>query len=371
MTRRTNLAANLDIKLMKKRELLRIAQVAHIWNRIPPDTYGGGERRIHPLTEELVKQGHDVTLYATGDSVTSARLKSVYPRALTVAMNDDEAYIYDHYLYRHVAQALADSGEFDLIHFHLGCSILPLSVFSEAKVLHTIPTCITVDDVWTLDQHPEVAVNGISVQQLAPVPESRRRNIPVIYNGCDVDTYRLANGTPEHLVFLGRMVDYKGPLEAIHIARAAKRPIVLAGEPLTREDQAYFDLNIKPLIDENNVIYMGPVNDQQKSELFSKAIALVFPIDWEEPFGYVMIEAMACGIPVIALDRGSVAEVVDFGITGYYSSALDELSGFVDDATNLDRQVIRERTRERFSCQRMVEDYLDLYESLLEPGLQQ
>jgi glycosyltransferase involved in cell wall biosynthesis len=211
-----------------------------------------------------------------------------------------------------------------------------------------------------------VSVNGISHNQLDPVPKSRRENIPVIYNGCDIDAFELANGPAEYLVFLGRMVDYKGPLEAIKIARESGRPIVLAGEPLTREDEIYFKQNIRPHIDDKNVIYVGPVNDQQKSELFRKAIALVFPIHWEEPFGYVMIEAMACGIPVLACNRGSVAEVVDFGVTGYYTSTWEELPAFVNKATNLDRTVIHEEARQRFSYQRMVEDYLDIYQSLVQ-----
>lgn len=351
---------------MKRIKSLRIAQVGPIWNRIPPYTYGGGERRIHPLTEELVKQGHDVTLYATGDSVTSAKLKSIYPISLTAAMKKGDAYIYDHYLYRHLVKVIEDSDAFDIIHFHLGCTILPLSTLSKAKVLHTIPTCITVDDVWILKQYPDVPVNGISHQQLAPVPETRRQTISVVYNGTDIDAYHLSDGPADHLVFLGRMAHKKGPLEAIKIAQASQRPIVLAGEPLTPLDREYFDRDIKPHIDEKKVIYMGPVNDKQKSELFSKAIALIFPIHWEEPFGYVMIEAMACGIPIIASNKGSVAEIVDYGVTGYYADAWEDLPAFVNDSSKLDRKTIRELARERFSYQRMVKDYLNIYKSLVE-----
>jgi glycosyltransferase involved in cell wall biosynthesis len=345
---------------------LRIAQVSSLWVSVPPKTYGGIERRVFHLAEELVKRGHDVALFATADSKTHAKLKSVYKYGLTEAMDKGEAYSYEYYINSSIQEVLQCSQSFDVIHFHLGCSAIPLSVLSKAPVLHTIPTAITIDDIWVINRYPDVPIIALSEQQLEPLPLELRKNIKVIYNGCDFDNYRLSENPGKYLAFLGRMGPHKSPLNAIRIAKKLQLPIVLAGAPLTNPEKIYFEKDILPLIDGNEVKYIGSVNDDQKNGLFSQAMALLFPIQWEEPFGNVMIEAMACGVPVIALNKGSVREVIDYGITGFYSDFLDDLLPLVSRAIKLNRRVIREHAMSRFSHKKMVDEYIKVYESIIE-----
>ncbi len=343
---------------------LRIAQVAPLWVRVPPKNYGGIERRVHYLTEELVRRGHIVTLFATADSETQAELRPTYKHGLTEAMDRGEAFSYDYYLNSNIAEALQVSDSFDVIHFHLGCVAIPLGLLSKAPVLHTIPTAITLDDQWVLNRYPTIPVTALSHQQLTPIDADRRQKIRVIHNGFDYDSYQLSEGPGEYLAFVGRIGPHKGPHEAIQIAKAAGLPIVISGAPLTREEKVYFQEVIRPLIDDKDVSYVGPVNDEQKNQLLSRALALLFPIQWDEPFGLVMIEAMACGVPVVACNRGSVSEVVDFAKTGFYGDSLNELCRFIDKAARLERKAVREHARQRFCYKRMVDEYLTIYESL-------
>jgi glycosyltransferase involved in cell wall biosynthesis len=190
------------------------------------------------------------------------------------------------------------------------------------------------------------------------------RQFPIVYNGCDFDAYEPRYETGEYLAYLGRMSPAKNPLGAIRIAKACKLPIVLAGQPQNAAEDLYFTQEIKPLLDGETVRWIGAVNHPQKNELLRKAMALIFPIQWDEPFGLVMIEAMACGTPVVAHRRGSVAEVVDDGITGYHSGAIEGMEDLVPHALALDRQTVREHARSRFGFQRMVDDYVALYRAI-------
>ena len=188
----------------------------------------------------------------------------------------------------------------------------------------------------------------------------------MIYNGCDFESYDFSASPGKYLAFLGRISKEKSPLDAIEIAKRAGLPIVVAGQPLDQEEQAYFKEKIEPLIDGENVIYIGQADHQQKVALLKDAGAFLFPIQWDEPFGVVMIEAMACGTPVIAFQRGSVKEVVDFGKTGFYADCIPSLSSFVPGALSLDRRAVREHAKQRFGHVRMTNEYLETYQTLVQ-----
>lgn len=347
-------------------ERLRIAQIPTLWTSIPPPTYGGGERRVHLLTDELVRRGHEVTLFSTADSETSARLHAVTDRGLLDKMRALEADTYEPYITCSVAEAVARSSEFDVMHFHLGTLPLPIAALSSSPSLHTIPTAITPDDVWILQRYPDAHMTSLSTQQVASVPEPRRNTIETVYNGCDFSRLRVSESPRSHLVFLGRIARHKGTHEAIAIARELDLPLVIAGEPLAKPDKPYFEEEIRPHIDGDRVRYLGAVSDDDKSGVFAEAIAFLFPVSWDEPFGIVMIEAMACGVPVVAYRRGAVAEVVDPGITGFYGESMTDLVRLVPDAARLDPKTIRDHAFSRFGHQRMVDDYLQLYRNLVQ-----
>jgi len=339
---------------------LRIAQVASLWAKIPPVTYGGIELVIKLLIDELVAQGHEVTLFGTGDSQTAAQLRAVTPENVLAAMESGAAASYEYYANASVTDALLAAGEFDLIHFHIGNQFVPMSLLTKTPSVHTLHTFLIQDDEWILNRYPQVPVAAISKYQVHSIP----REIPVIYNGCDFDAYQPRFEAGKYLVFLGRMSYDKNPLDAILVAKKLGMPIVLAGKAQSAKEEKYFQENIVPLIDNESVKFIGLVNHEQKNELLRNASALLFPVQWEEPFGLVMIEAMACGTPVVGYNRGSVPEVVDPGITGYYTDSIERLEQLTLEALKLDRTMVVQKARERFSYQRMVADYLALYQGL-------
>jgi glycosyltransferase involved in cell wall biosynthesis len=345
---------------------LHIAQVAPLWSSVPPLTYGGIELMLHLLIEELVALGQDVTLFGTGDSNTSAKLRSLCKHNLLEMMSKGDAYEYDSYANANFVAALRERDIFDVIHCHMGCAQIPLSLLSENPTIYTLHTALTLDDQWTLMQYADVPLIAISTSQINSVPVERRRNIRVIYHGCDFSAYSLGVEPNGYLAFLGRMAPHKSPLDAIRIAKKVGLPIVLAGEPYNRVEEQYFTNVIRPLIDDRTVHYIGPVNHSQKNDLLKSASALLFPIRWEEPFGLVMIEAMACGTPVVACNRGSVSEIVDFGTTGFYAYSVEELVSLVPKALSLDRKTVRETARDRFSHKRMAAEYLEVYRSIIQ-----
>ena len=216
---------------------LRIALLAPLWTSIPPAGYGGIELLMYLLIEELVARGHEVTLFATAKSKTSARLRAVCEENLFDAMTDGKAYLSEYYTSAALAEAIRDQGSFDLIHSHLGTFAAPMGVICSVPIIHTIHTAITVDDLWVIQRYPKTPVIGVSESQLAAVPAALRQSTRVIHNACDVDAYDLSDGSGGYLVFLGRMGAHKNPVDAIRIARAAGMPIVLAGQPQSPEEK--------------------------------------------------------------------------------------------------------------------------------------
>lgn len=344
---------------------LRIGLVPPFWTPIPPKTYGGIELVVHLLTEELVRRGHDVTLFGTGDSHTSARLDPVCEQNMLDYMASTEANVYEAYANAAVARVFARAAQCDILHFHTGMHWLPFATLSRTPSLFTIHTFASYDDRWLARNFPTVPLSGISRYQAAQTVEGTGREIPVVYNGCDLSTFQPRYEPGQYLAFLGRMSYDKNPLGAIRIANAAGMPLILAGQAQQAKEEAYFKKEILPFIDGKQVRYVGPVNHEQKNDLLRNAAALIFPIQWAEPFGLVMIEAMACGTPVLARSLGSVPEVVDAGITGHHAPEVEQMSELLPATLALDRTRVRRHAESRFSYTRMVDGYLDLYRSLI------
>ena len=344
---------------------LRIAQVAPLWTPIPPSTYGGIELLLALLCDELVARGHDVTLFGSGDCHTAAKLRAVIPVNLGELMSRGDALMYEYYMNAAMASVLAAQDEFDLIHCHLPPAWLPFAAAMRTPCMFTLHTSPHTDDEWVMRNFPKAHAVAISHAQVAAASSRLGRKFPIVYNGVDFARYEASFKLGRHLAFLGRMSREKNPLDSIRVAQAADMPIVLAGKPQNAAEEAYFRDEIQPLIDGDRVRWIGPADHSKKVTLLRDAAALVFPIQWDEPFGLVMIEAMACGAPVLAVRRGSVAEVVDEGVTGFTAATPAELASLVAKACALDRRKVREHAASRFSHTKMVDDYLDHYRSLL------
>lgn len=349
---------------MNENAPLRIAQLSPLWTRIPPASYGGVELLLKLLIDELVARGHQVTLFASGDCTTAATLRTIPEVNLYDLFARGDAYMYEYYANALMADAIRSAGEFDVIHSHLAPGWLPLAAISPTPMLWTLHTNLHRDDEWALKRYPELAVCGISKHQMRASSLATGQDYPVVYNGCDFDSYDPRYEAGEYLAFLGRMSPAKNPAGAIRIAKACGLPIVLAGQPQNESEKQYFAKEVEPQIDGQQVRWIGAVNHPQKNELLRKASALIFPIQWDEPFGLVMIEAMACGTPVVAHRRGSVAEVVDDGVTGFHTGALEAMEELVPHALALDRHKVRDHARSRFGFQQMVDDYVGLYRDL-------
>lgn len=342
---------------------LRIAQVSPLWSAVPPATYGGVERILHLLTEELVRRGHDVTLIASGDSRTAGDLHPVIDRSLLDTMAEGRAFEEAPYLLEACAIAMRVDQGFDVVHSHLGADFVPLDPLAARPVVHSITHAITVDHRWVLSHHPDARVCFLSDAQRRDAPPLRHAR--VVPNACDFSKVVPGERSDGYLAFLGRPGPHKGPVTAIDVARRSGRRIVLAGEPMTADERRYFTQEIAPLIDQDRVRYIGAVDDAEKAALLRGAAALLFPIEWEEPFGNVMVEAMACGTPVVALERGAVPEVVDDGVTGFFTRDRDALPTLVERACELDRRRVRARAEARFGVAAMTDRYEAAYRHAL------
>jgi glycosyltransferase involved in cell wall biosynthesis len=342
---------------------LRIAQVAPLWTPIPPRTYGGIELLMKLLIDELVERGHEVTLFASGDCSTRARLHPVVESNLSDLLGEGRGYCYEYYTNSMIAEVAGLQREFDVIHCHCSTAWIPAAATLHTPVLFTMHTDPHHDDEWVMRRWPGVNVNGISGYQMKAMSLKLGREFPIVANGCDFAAYEPRFEAGHYLAYLGRMSPAKNPVGAIQIAQSLELPLVLAGQPQNAKEHEYFEKEIRPLLGER-VRHIGPVNHPQKNLLLRNAGALLFPIQWDEPFGLVMIEAMACGTPVVAHRRGSVAEVVDQGITGFHAASMDALPELVAQALQLDRVQVRQHAEERFGFGAMVSEYEELYAKL-------
>ena len=339
---------------------MRIAQIAPLYEAVPPMLYGGTERVVSFLTEELVALGHEVTLFASGDSLTSAELEAVWPRALRLDPKIRDQ-IAPHMLLMEAARRRAD--EFDILHFHM--DYWPFSLFSRqpTPIVTTLHGRLDLPELRPMfDAFPQMPVVSISDNQREPLPQARF--VATVHHGLPADllTPQLT-GEPEYLAFLGRIAPEKGPDRAIRIARACGIPLRMAAK-VDRADQGYFDTVIRPMLAEGGVEMVGEISDAQKPAFLSGARALLMPIDWPEPFGLVMIEAMACGTPVVAFDRGSVPEIVEDGRTGFVVEDEAEAVAAISRLDQLSRAGVRAGFEARFTARRMALDYLAVYRRL-------
>ncbi len=341
---------------------MRIAQIAPLYEAVPPKFYGGTERVVSYLTEDLVALGHEVTLFASGDSETAANLEAAWPRALRLdpAIRDPIA---PHALL--MERVMRRAGEFDVLHFHN--EYLPFSLFSRQptpwlNTLHGRLDMIEYQGIF--DVFSQVPLVSISDSQRRPLPQANF--VGTVLHGLPENLLTPRPATPGYLAFLGRISPEKRPDRAIRIARAAGIPLKIAAK-VDNADREYFETVIKPMLDGPGVELIGEINEAQKPDFLSGAIALLMPIDWPEPFGLVMIEAMACGTPVIAVNRGSVPEVIDDGISGFIVEDETGAIGAVERLGELDRKRVRAQFERRFTAKRMALDYLALYRAIAEP----
>lgn len=339
---------------------MRIAQVAPLHEAIPPKFYGGTERVVSWLTEELVALGHDVTLFASGDSMTAAKLEPMWPKALRLDGQVCDPVAPHLWMIERVRQR---AHEFDLIHFHL--DYYPFSLFSRQSVpfvttLHGRLDLPELQPVFTT--FSSVPVISISNAQRKPLPQAGW--IGTVYHGLPEKSLTPLPVTPRYLAFLGRIAPEKALDKAIHIAERSGLQLKIAAK-VDRVDREYYETKIRGLIKPPRVEYIGEIGDHQKSEFLNGALALVMPIEWPEPFGLVMIEAMACGTPVIAFSAGSVPEIVEDGVTGFIVKNEDEAVAAIEKLPLLPREKVRRRFEERFTASRMAKDYLRYYRTLI------
>jgi glycosyltransferase involved in cell wall biosynthesis len=343
---------------------MRIAQVAPLYESVPPKLYGGTERVVSWLTEEMVRLGHEVTLFASGDSQTTARLIPACPRALWRDERCRET------LPHHVRQmelVFEDVSRFDVIHFHTDYPHFPLLRRHRCASVTTLHGLLHVPDLGTLfAEYPEVPLVSISDEQRRPIPRSNW--LGTVHHGLPNDLHTFRAGPGEYLAFLGRFSPEKGVEEAIAIARKTGMPLKIAGK-IYPEERDYFKSVIEPLLKESRsfVEFVGEVGGETKDEFLGGAHALLFPICWAEPFGLVMIEAMACGTPVIAFRCGSVPEVISDGKTGFVVENVEQAADAVRRVEWLNRRRCRQVFEERFTVGRMVRDYLEVYRGLVAP----
>jgi len=342
---------------------MRIAQVAPLYESCPPQLYGGTERVVSYLTEELVRQGHEVTLFASGDSQTKATLQAPCARALRLDAQCIDPLPY-HFIALHRLAQSADG--FDIIHFHTDYLHFPLFAQQWSKTLTTLHGRLDLPDLPPiLREFAMMPLVSISNAQRAPVPWANWYG--TVHHGLPTSLYTHCGGDGGYLAFLGRICPEKRPDWAIEIARRAGLPLTIAAK-VDKVDRTYYKTRIKPLLKDPLVEFFGEIGDDEKGAFLGDAMALLFPIDWPEPFGLAVIEAMANGTPIIAFGQGSVPEIVDHGVTGFVVDDVDEAVAAIPLVKALDRSAIRRRFEERFSVERMARDYLALYDSVLRRG---
>jgi glycosyltransferase involved in cell wall biosynthesis len=338
---------------------MRIAQVAPLAEAVPPKLYGGTERIVSYLTEELVAQGHDVTLFASGDSETEATLAPMAPRALRLDKSIRDPLAPTMLMLEAVARR---ADEFDVIHFHL--DYLPFSLASRFRTpsITTLHGRLDLPELGPVfDMFPDAPVVSISDAQRRPLPQANW--IGTVHHGLPGGQLRAGPGDGGYLAFLGRISPEKGVERAIRIADQAGMRIRIAAK-IDDVDRAYYEREIRQLLVLPHVEYVGEIGEAEKSDFLGGATALLFPIDWPEPFGLVMIEAMACGTPIIAFDRGAVPEIIVEGVNGFIVEDVQGALGALHRLDTVARSRVRQNFEERFSARRMADDYVALYQDL-------
>ena len=337
---------------------MRIAQIAPICLSLPPVSYGGAELIVSSLTESLVKRGHEVTLYASGDSKTSARLKSLFKKALGFG-KDSPAFCIANANF-----AFQDADSFDIIHSHIGFYGLPFSKYAKPPVVTTLHNDFTSKN-GTFVEYYKDACTFMAVSQSQC---KRMKGLKVdgyVHNGIDVDHFQVGDNKKDYLLFIGNISKNKGADTAIKAAIRLRRKLFIVGK-IDDAHKLFFEQEIKPFIDNKQIIYEPLADSSRKQSLYGDAACLLFPIDWEEPFGLVMLESLACGTPVVAFNRGSVPEIIVNGKNGFGVDSFEELLKAIEDVKNLDPRNCRKHVEDFFSVEKMTDQYEMLYKKLIQ-----
>lgn len=339
---------------------MRIAQIAPLAERVPPKQYGGTERMIHALTEELVKRGHNVTLFATGDSVTSAELHAVYPRSLR-EMRIPDPYGVNYPTLLNIGVAYSLQNEFDIIHDHTSPISLATAHIAMVPVVMTAHGPFTPENRRIYDRMNKPAIVTISQSQLLHAGSVNHAG--VVYNGLAMEGYPFGEEPEDYLLFVGRISVEKGVHFAIDVAQELDMRLVIAAK-LDTVDETYFHTYIKPRLS-SRIEWIGEVDEERRNQLMSKAKCFLHPVTWREPFGLTLIEAAACGCPVVAFDRGSIREIVEHGVTGYVASDIEEMIEYVEKIDTIDRAACRVHALSRFNAKNMTDGYEKVYQGIL------
>ena len=341
---------------------MKIAQVPPLYEAVPPKLYGGTERVVAHLTDALVELGHEVTLFAAADAETRARLIAVRDQSIRLDPAPFKSDLAAHMTM--LSEVLRRADDFDVIHFHTDMIHFPFFSRLADKTVTTLHGRLDLKDLPDVyERWPEFGLVSISDDQRRPLPLANWK--ATVHHGMPADLYRFAPRSQGYLAFLGRISPEKGPDRAIEIATKLGKPLKMAAK-IDVQDRPYWDTVIRPMVEANPLVeFVGEIGDHQKAAFLGGAEALLFPIDWPEPFGLVMIEAMACGTPVVAFRRGSTAEIVEDGATGFLVESLEQAVAAAARAHLLDREAIRARFDLRFSATAMARSYLDVYGDLL------
>jgi glycosyltransferase involved in cell wall biosynthesis len=338
---------------------LRIAQIAPLYESVPPKLYGGTERIVAYLAEELARRGHQVTLFAAGDSTVNVPLSAGVPKSLRLSGLDHLGAMFHLPM---LSDVYDQAARFDIIHSHVDCLGFPLARFSQVPTVATMHGRLDIKEFLPVYRHyKDQPVISISHDQRRPLPEMNW--VGTVYHGLPRNLLKFRSEPGEYLAFLGRLSPEKRPDLAIEIARRSGIPLKIAAK-VDRADREYFDTVIRPLLSTSGVEFIGEINESQKQEFLGGALALLFPVDWPEPFGLVMIEALACGTPVIARPCGSVPEVLRHGISGFIESSIDDLVEAVRKVRDIPRRTCRDEFERRFNAEVMADNYEQVYYQL-------
>jgi glycosyltransferase involved in cell wall biosynthesis len=339
---------------------MKIAQIAPLYEAVPPKLYGGTERVVHYLTEELVNEGHEVTLFASGDSVTNAKLISNVETGLR--LKEDCIDSLAHHIVQ-IEEVKERVHEFDILHFHTDYLHFPFTEQLDVPSVTTLHGRLDIPDLQPLyNKFQRQKLISISRNQQKPLSQANWAG--TVYHGLPLDLHKQGQGDGGYLAFVGRISPEKGVTESIEIAIAADTPLKIAAK-IDNTDKEYFETHVKRLLEHPLITFYGEINEKEKSEIMGNAKAVLFPIQWEEPFGMVLIEAMACGTPVIAMNRGSVPEIINDKQSGFIVNSIEEAITAVFQIPKLSRDRVRELFEERFTAPRMAQDYINIYSSII------
>lgn len=350
---------------MKRR--LKIAQLANIAERVPPHKYGGTERIVYTLTEELVKRGHEVTLFASGDSITSAKLVSIYPKALRYSKVLDNAYSANILSLLNIGYAYQRQDQFDIIHDHSGYLSLPTANLSKTPVVMTMHGYFGINEKRIFENLKEPYLVSVSKAQAALAP--KLKFIGNVYHGLEMQQFPFSSKPGKYLLFVGRISMEKGVHFAIEVAQYLDIPLIIAAKLDSMVDSprdvAYFRQFIEPKLSDQ-IKWIGEIDETERNKLMSEALCLLHPITWPEPFGLTLIESMACGTPVVAFKLGSIPEVIQNGKSGYVVKDVSSMIEAVTNIQKIDRQYCRKYVLNKFSVKNMVDGYEEVYNKILD-----